>query len=220
MSTIASLRVPAAEFALAETLEAVPAAEFEVVPVVAHGGRRPMPFVWVTGGDDERVGDAITADPSVESVERVSTLDTGWLYRVQWGDPARSFIETLVEENAVVLSAIGRRDEWHFHVLFSSRESLSVMYDGFETRDATLSVESIHELEEPGRYRRYGLSDEQHTTLVRGYEEGFYDIPRAVDTSDLSTELGITHQALSERLRRGHRTLVKNALLVGSDGLR
>ena len=220
MSTIASLRIPAAEFALAETLEAVPTAEFEVVPVVAHGGRRPMPFVWATGGDDGAVDEALADDPSVESAERVSTLDTGWLYRVTWGDAAQSLVETLVAEDAVVMSALGRRDEWHVHVLFPSRESLSVAYDGFETRDVTLHVESIHELEEPAHYRRYGLSDEQHTTLVRGYERGFYDIPRAIDTSDLSTELGITHQALSERLRRGHRTLVKNALLVGSDGLK
>lgn len=219
MSTIASLRVPAAEFALAETLEAVPAAEFEVVPVAAHDGRRPMPFVWATG-DDERVDAAITADPSVASAEQVSTLDSGWLYRVAWGEGARSLVDALVAEDAVVMSGLGRRDEWHFHVLFPSRESLSAAYDGFETRDVTLHVESIHELEEPAHYRRYGLSDEQHTTLVRGYEEGFYDIPRAADTSDLSAELGITHQALSERLRRGHRTLVKNALLVGSDGLK
>ena len=179
-----------------------------------------MPFVWVTGGGDAAMDGALAADPSVESAERMAALDTGWLYRMSWGDAARALVESLVAEDGVVMSGLGRRSEWLFHVLFPSRESLSVAYDGFEARDVSLTVESIHDLEEPARYRRYGLSDEQHTTLVQGYEKGFYDIPRAIDTGDLSADLGITHQALSERLRRGHRTLVKNALLVGSDGLK
>ena len=220
MSTIASLRVPAVEFALAETLEAVPAAEFEIVPVVTHGEAHAMPFMWVTGDDASRVEASLAHDPSVEDVERVSDLDNGWLCRVTWADDARALVRTLADENAAVMSALARRDEWHFHVMFPSRESLSLAYEGFETRDVNLHVESIHELEEPARYRRYGLSNQQHTTLVTGYERGFYDIPRTADTGDLSDELGITHQALSERFRRGHRTLVKNALLVGSDGLK
>ena len=219
MSTIASLRVPAGEFALAETFEAVPTAEFEIVPVVTHGEANAMPFMWVTG-DDGRVEASLDVDPSVEAAERVSDLDNGWLCRVTWADGALALVRTFADENAAVMSALARRDEWQFHVLFPSRESLSTAYEGFETRDVSLHVESIHELEEPARYRRYGLSNEQHTTLVRGYERGFYDIPRAVDTGGLSDELGITHQALSERLRRGHRTLVKNALLVGTDGLK
>jgi predicted DNA binding protein len=34
--------------------------------------------------------------------------------------------------------------------------------------------------------------------------------------TEVAEELGISHQALSERLRRGHGRLVRNALVVGA----
>ena len=35
---------------------------------------------------------------------------------------------------------------------------------------------------------------------------------------DLADELDVSHQALSERLHRGHKTLIQNALIVGRMG--
>lgn len=59
-----------------------------------------------------------------------------------------------------------------------------------------------------------GLTDIQHDTLVTAIRAGYYDVPRSLLMGELTDELGVSQQALSNRLRRRHRTLVENALSV------
>jgi predicted DNA binding protein len=60
------------------------------------------------------------------------------------------------------------------------------------------------------------MTDEQFDALAAACKRGCFDIPRGVDLDDLADELDITHQSLSERLRRGHDVLIEETLLVGS----
>lgn len=76
MSNIAEVHVPAGEFALRETLEAVPDAEFEVERVAAHGNDRVLPFVWATADDLDEVERALDADPSVKDSKPSSNRTT------------------------------------------------------------------------------------------------------------------------------------------------
>ncbi|WP_227378576.1 helix-turn-helix domain-containing protein [Haladaptatus halobius] len=48
-----------------------------------------------------------------------------------------------------------------------------------------------------------------------------YSIPRDATANDLAEELGVTHQALSERLRRVHGNLIDHVFLnrVGTSGV-
>ena len=62
---------------------------------------------------------------------------------------------------------------------------------------------------------RFGLTDEQYEALTMACETGSVDVPRATDLDELAAELDISHQALSERLRRAQATLVRETLLVG-----
>lgn len=73
---------------------------------------------------------------------------------------------------------------------------------------------NIYQLEE-GRQGRYGITEEQQEALIRAYTAGYYTIPRKITAKELADELGVSHQALSERLRRGHENVVKNALIIG-----
>ncbi|WP_227379581.1 helix-turn-helix domain-containing protein [Haladaptatus halobius] len=50
-----------------------------------------------------------------------------------------------------------------------------------------------------------------HLLLINGY----YSVPRNATGKELADEFNISHQAFSERLWRGYRELVKNALLLG-----
>lgn len=53
MATSAEVTLPAEEFALRETFEALPDVEFEVERVVAHDESRVMPILWVAGADSD-----------------------------------------------------------------------------------------------------------------------------------------------------------------------
>ena len=59
-----------------------------------------------------------------------------------------------------------------------------------------------------------GVTDKQRKALTRAFESGYYDIPRGVTTEELATDLGISHQALSERFRRAHKGLIEDAGVV------
>jgi len=219
MSTIAEISLPAGEFALSETLEAVPDAEFEIERMVAHETGRVMPFVWATSETTDRAAldDALDADPSVENVTQLATYDDEWFYRMEWITDIEVVLHMLLEQDATVLNADGRNDAWHFRILFPDRDSLSASYDYCTEQDLSLTVERIHELD--GEHRdRYGLTETQHETMIAAVEAGYFDIPQQATLDDLAGDLDITHQALSERLHRGHKTLIENALIVGRMG--
>lgn len=53
------------------------------------------------------------------------------------------------------------------------------------------------------------LSECQREAMRRAYETGYYEVPREASLERDAEDLQVSHQALSERLRRGHRNLVK-----------
>jgi predicted DNA binding protein len=219
MSTIAEVTLPASEFALHATLEAVPNVQFEIERVVAHETDRVMPFVWANGeeADREALNEALADDPTVENEVELAAFDEEWFYRMEWVADIRVVLHLLLEQEGTILNANGRNDEWHFRALFPDRESLSATYDFCKEEELTMAVESIYELD--GEHRdEYGLTETQHETLITAVEDGYFDIPQEATLDDLAAELDISHQALSERLHRGHKTLIENALIVGRMG--
>lgn len=59
----------------------------------------------------------------------------------------------------------------------------------------------------------YGLTTAQRETIVQAVEGGYYSILREMSTQDLAEALVISHQAVTERLRRAIETLVTNTLI-------
>lgn len=216
MGAIIEATVPAEQFALGETFAAVPDAEFEVVRMVAHGAEDVMPFLWVSGGSFEELDEALRADASVEEVEALTEFDDECLYRMRWTADIRMVMYILLEEDATVLSARGRDGRWHLRVLLPGRDSLSATRDFCDEFGVDISIRSIYDLSRSMRRGEFGLSEEQYAALEATLRSGFYDIPRDVTLQELADDLGISHQALSERLRRAHRTLVEHALTTGT----
>lgn len=218
MSTIAELTVPADEFALRETLESVDDIAVEIERVVAHGPDSVMPYLWISG-DESSMADIdalLEEDPSVDEADLLTDLDEERLYRLNWIDDVTVIVHILTEEKATILQAASEGQWWQFRVLFPERESLASTYDFAREQGFSLDIQKIHQLDE-GREGRYGLTDAQYETLVSALESGYYEIPRDTDMESLSDELDISHQALSERLRRAHRSLVEEAVTIGHD---
>lgn len=78
----------------------------------------------------------------------------------------------------------------------------------------TFNIESIQEMEgDPSG--RYGLSEVQYRALTAAVEAGYYQVPREITMEELAAEFDVSHQALSERLRRAVDTLVAHTVQVG-----
>ncbi len=216
MSTIAELTIPTDEFALRSTLESLQTVSVEVERVVAYDPERVMPCVWFAGEKSEidHLKGELRSDESVNNVELLTDLGDEQLYRMDWVRDVTVIVHVLTESEATILHARGAHSNWRFRILFPEREALSRTYDFATDRGLTVNIEKIHELED-NRHSRYGLTEPQHETLVEARRRGYYEIPREIDMESLAAELGISHQALSERLRRAHRALVEDAIEVG-----
>lgn len=99
-------------------------------------------------------------------------------------------------------------------MLFPTRDALSRTYEYYETNGIRFEILSVYNVDDD-RQGRFGLTDEQQETLTAAFEAGYYEVPREVNMEELASEFDISHQALSERIRRAHRGLVKNTVMIG-----
>ncbi len=216
MSTITEVEFPASEFALRDTLAAVPGLELDVLRVAAHGEDRVLPHMWARADSFDALDDALREDSSVDGFDVLDDLGEERLYRMNWVGQIRVIVHVLLEEDATVLDAHGEDDHWRFRILFPDRDALSATYDFAREAGLSFDVRNIYELDQT-RHGFFGLTEEQHETLLMALDAGYYEVPRKATADDLADGLDISHQAVSERLRRGHGSLVKNALAIGTD---
>ncbi|PSP36876.1 DNA-binding protein [Halobacteriales archaeon QH_6_66_25] len=212
MSAVVDVTIPTDQFALAETLDAVPAATFETVRVAAHGPRGMMRFLWGSAPDLDRLDEALRADSSVEAVSRLSTDSHRALYRVTWRPGIRLLIGIFVQSNGSLLGATGQSDRWELRVVFPDRASVSETYDNWRNHGIDPTIRRINGVTDTVDNGGMALSPCQHETLVEAFQLDYYEVPRGITLDGLAAELDISHQALSERLRRGHRNLIGTTL--------
>lgn len=218
MSTIVRGRVPAAEFALAETLSSVPDMELEVDRIVETADDRVMPLLWVRGADPATVAAVFDDDPSVHHVEQVSVFEDGeqqeQLYRMEWVSEINLVLQVLTTPEATIREAHGKGESWFLRMFYPTRDTLTETIEYCKDNDLTFDIESIHKMEgKPSG--RYGLSEVQHRALTAAAEAGYYHVPRDTTLQELAADLDVSHQALSERLRRAIDTLLAETVLVG-----
>ena len=214
MATLVTATVPASEFALAETLAAVPGATFSCERIVETGPDQVMPLLWVHGTDHDRIDAALREDPTTDEVSLLTDLDEERLYRLTWSDRVQLLVWMLTNGNATILDMSTKGDEWLLRILFPDHDALSRTSDFCEDHDLTFEVKTIREMDgEPAG--RYGLTEGQFEALTIACERGYFAVPREIALDDLASEMGISHQALSERLRRGHHSLIEKTIITG-----
>lgn len=215
MATIVRGRVPASEFALSRAIQSDPEMEFEIERVAETGEETVMPLLWVRGANEERVAAALSADPSIEETELLASFDDEWLYRMEWVDRVDLLLRMITNHDATILDAYGKRDRWKLRVMYPDRDELSAVEEFCNTHGLSFAIESVRDLEgEPAG--RYGLTTEQFEALTAAAERGLFEVPRRVTFEELAGEFGVSHQAMSERIRRATGALVEDTLIIGS----
>lgn len=56
------------------------------------------------------------------------------------------------------------------------------------------------------------LSATQHSAIAKAFQTDYYNVPQGTMLEELTTDFDVSHQALPERLRRGHSHLVERML--------
>lgn len=212
MGTLVDLTIPTDQFALADTFTAVPEASFGTVRVAAHGPEGVMPFLRASAADLDALDDAIRRDETTEEITCLSTADDRALYRIDWDERIKRLIGNFVHMDGSLLGAYGQPDHWELRVLFPDRQSVSETYNNWREHGISPSIQRVNGVSNIVDYDGIELSPCQHETLVQAFKTDYYDVPRGITLDNLAEELGISHQALSERLRRGHRNLIASTL--------
>ena len=207
---IVRLTIPCGEFALADTFKAVPDAQFGAGSVADSGGD-VLPLLWARTTDHERLETALSEDSTTTTVSQLTEQGDEWLYQIRW-DPMVDIVTGLLTgQRGTILDAAAEDGEWQMRVLYPTQSVLQEATSYCEQHDVSLDVESIRSVgsESAGQY---GLTDTQYESLRMACKEGYFSVPRETELSALAEQMDVSHQALSERLRRGTRELVEQSL--------
>lgn len=215
-ATLLTTHLPAQEVALHETFSVVPEFTFECVQLVASGDQTVLPLLWITADDHSALKTALAADPSVEAAEELVQADGRRLYRFDWSDDVCLVFRVLLDVETVLLNGYGTDDRWTFDLLFPTRDALGRICDRCELYDVDYSIDRIRGIDHDGsdtpQPTNLGLTAQQYEAIATAYKHGYFTVPRQITLDELATHLDISHQALSERLRRAHDTLIGESL--------
>lgn len=220
MGKVVDLTIPTDQFALPDTFDAVPDATFETVPVAAHGPRGSMAFLLASSSATDRIKQSIQSDETVEAVTHLSGNGEHHLYRVSWRARIRVVLGVFLQTSGSLVNARGRADRWSLRILFPEQESISMICENWRNHGIDPSIQRVIGVSGMFGCGGLDLSQCQHETLRTAFEMGYYEVPRDITLDDLAEELQVSHQALSERLRRGHRNLIETTLCESSRPLK
>lgn len=153
-------------------------------------------------------------DEMVTAWNRFSEDDDSRRYRITLSEQGREMTtySCWTRDCAVFLDGTRRHDGWLFRLQFPNEGSLQRYVDYCRDRNIDFQPVRLSRTDSQEAIERFGLTPIQNKTLVNASEHGFFRIPRDCSLEELSDEYNITHQALSERLRRGMDSLVTSTL--------
>ncbi|WP_254532735.1 helix-turn-helix domain-containing protein [Natrinema gelatinilyticum] len=222
MSILTEFTVPADEFVLADTLTVAPEIRIEIKRVVG-GESHVTPYFWAFGEDltnfeqalrdDDMVREVLTLEEQEEQAGRDEEEEERF-YRVTWEMSVPNLITAVSDAKATVLEAASvDGDDWEVKILFPNEESLSGFWDYCLENEFSFQPQRVYRPENPEERAEYGVTPDQQEALEAAYHAGYFDVPRDRTLTELADNLDISRNALSARLRRGHRNLLSNTLI-------
>jgi predicted DNA binding protein len=215
MSVIIEISVPAEDFALGRSLESIDSSQFELERMIPTT-EAVVPFFWAHDTDPEALETALEADEDVIGVDMIDKLDNRTLFRVEWVPDIDGLVQSIIKHEAAILEAIGTNDRWEFQLRFAESDDISSFQAALNESGVSFSLQRMYNPTDP-ETDTTGLTPAQREALVLALEHGYFAIPRETDLTELAEELGISDQAVNERMRRGTAKLLLSSLTAGTD---
>jgi predicted DNA binding protein len=212
MSVIVEFRVPSTDFELGRilTVEDISSVELEsLVPT----GDVTVPLFWIHNSTRESFLERIKRHPAVNDASVVDTFEDRTLFTLDWDAKRDRVFEGISEHDGQLLNAVGTSESWEFELRVANHDTLSDFMTYCETEDISLTITRAYNPTKPDAGPWYGLTEPQREAMVLAVQMGYYDIPRGCTTKELAEELGISDQAVTERLRRAIVTLATYTLV-------
>ncbi|WP_158055765.1 helix-turn-helix domain-containing protein [Halorussus halophilus] len=214
MAVIVEFTVDREEFALGQALRGMDVELEKIVPT----SNTVIPFFWASGGDLDALERHVEESTYIENLEPLETVEDRSLYRVSWTGEYEDLVDGIVRNDGTILESHTVDGTWVFRLRFPDHEFLTDFYDFCTDHDIGINIERVYTLtEQTSQKRNFELTPEQREALVLAYEGGYFETPRAASLADLADEIGISAQALSDRIRRGNEKILGEVLFVSGD---
>ncbi|WP_336365030.1 bacterio-opsin activator domain-containing protein [Halalkalicoccus salilacus] len=216
MALIVEFTVPTSKFALFNTLTAIPDATFELGRVITATPESITVYVWARAPDFDALEAAFDDDPSVSSFTVSSETADEHSYRMTWNEPIDLLIHIMTEQEGTIIHAASNTNSWSLRVSFPKRNALAQaqeLKDLAQQNEFSLDIRRIYSTDE---YRRAqpAMTANQQESLVRAFEAGYFKVPKETKLTELADAQGVSHQAMSERIRRGVHHLIAQTLIT------
>lgn len=216
MTIVGDFTIPAEDFALDHALSTTPEMIVEADRLASHSPKEVFPFLWGTDGDGEAFFDALGDDPTVTDASIADETGEEVLYRLEWSGTVCDLVHELVDHHAAILEARAQADEWTLRLRFANEGMVSSFQEHFHDSGREFTVNQLYHPTEP-RQRAFGLTAEQHEALVTAVHQGYFAIPRSASAEELGEMLGVSANAVSERIRRGCEAFIRSGLTTPED---
>lgn len=214
MAVIAEVRVPASEFVLANALKEVPDVRVEIKRVVA-GAEEVTPYFWVFGDSVVAFEQALYEDPDALEVLTLDEEHTDErFFRVTWHQDVPNILTAVGNSHSTILDAVNTEEgQWELKILAPDRDALAHCRDECVENGISFQLQRVYQPENPPERAYYDLTEEQQEALKAAYGGGYFEIPRDMTMTAIAKGMGISRNALSARIRRGIRNLLKNTII-------
>lgn len=211
MSILTELTVPARNFVLSETLQAVPDVHVEIERVVADE-EQITPYFWAAGDDFSAFEDALERDNTIQDIVTLEEHDEERLYRGYWEQDSDDITRAVSLVEATILEASSDNSEWDVRMLFPDEQTLTQFHDHCSEHDIVYELTRLYDSCHPEALGKYEITPKQREALLVALDRGYFEVPRATTLKGVADVLDISQNALSTRLRRGHANLIGNTL--------
>jgi predicted DNA binding protein len=210
MTVIADITIPSEEFELGRVFDEHPDITIDLERIVPLGDAI-IPLFWVTNGDAEAIESTLLNSPHTEIARNLTDAGERVLYEVRWDLEINGIIQPLIDTNARVLEASGNAEEWEFRLRFLAQDDLNEFNRTVTNKGIPVTLRHLYNPVPPEEQSQ--MSDNQHEVITEAYRHGYFDVPRGVTATDLADSFEVSDSAVSQRLRRGLSTLVRDTMI-------
>ena len=217
MSVIATVELPSDEFPLGRVFSSDETGRMTVETTVPTS-EEIIPYVWIPDTVSERTLEKLENRSAISAASVIDEADGYRLVKLEWENEVDGVLDAIQGTDAIVTSSFGTADRWTFRLRFPDYETLSTFHRKCLEKDVSIELVQVYEASESRGNGLYGLTDPQRDLLVTAYEEGYFEVPRGTSLVELGEQLEISDSAVSQRLRRGLKSLLETTVVDGTGG--
>ncbi|MFB6150298.1 MAG: helix-turn-helix domain-containing protein [Haloarculaceae archaeon] len=210
-SLIAEIYLQSPELLLADTIRGVPAAVVEYDYAARGPDGAEHLFCRVRADTYAAFEAALTRDQTVADPLLVVKHDDYRLYRLL-AAKAPTVVSALADLGVHLLTAQSDGLGWLLEVQLPDREALIDFREFCRQNDITIRVDKLFRPTAGGLSGGANLSEAQRRTLQVALENGYFDVPRGISQAALAAEMGVSSSAVSQRLRRAIRQVLRDCV--------